>query len=172
MELPRAQSESLPPYWKENINSTFNECVKVYPEILESKTVVDLGCGKGYWEELLLKKLPKIETIHALDYHDVLNSDLKANQKIIFHKGLLPESLNLLPEDIDTDFLVMASLETEAFQTVKQVELLNKGLGKGVMLMFGDNADMDRSTLFYLYFDKIHQPKWTDFISLWKTSNK
>ena len=172
MELPRAQKENLPYYWKENINSTFKECVDVYPEIIESKTVVDLGCGKGYWEELLLEKLSKLEAVHAFDYHDMLNGNLKANPKIIFHKGMLPESLNQLPEDVNTDFIVMANLETKAFQSVKQVEQLNRILGRGIMLMFGDNADMDKSTLFYLYFDKIYQPKWTDFVSLWKTNNK
>jgi ubiquinone/menaquinone biosynthesis C-methylase UbiE len=172
METPRAQSEKISPYWKESLNLTFKECVKVSPEILESKIVVDLGCGKGYWEELLLKKLPKLETVHAIDYHDMLDNKLKTNPKIYFYKGMLPESLKLLPEDIKTDFLVMANLESEVFQTDNQVELLNKVLGKGTMLMFGDNAEMDRSTLFHLYFDKTYQPKWTNFLSLWKTNNK
>jgi hypothetical protein len=172
MEIPRAQSEHLSPHWKESMNFTFEECVKAYPEILYSKTVVDLGCGRGHWEELFLNKLSKLEIIHALDYHGLLPENLKSNPKILFHRGILPESLNSLPEDINTDFLVMANLETEAFQTAKQVEMLNKVLGKGVMLMFGDNADMDRSTLFHLYFDKIHQLKWTSFLSLWKTNDK
>ncbi len=118
-------------------------------------TMVDLGCGRGYWISAFSEKLPNLSTIFAVDYNicQLLPNEILGDSRVKPISGLMPGSLEVIPP-LGPDGIALASfVETAVFYTEKGIAELIRLIGGGLLIVAGDTP-LDELALEKAGFEK------------------
>lgn len=132
------------------------EEINLNPELV--RVITHLGPGVGQETQALSEVFPRAQ-IHAIDYYDHLRGSVKQNPRVTFHKGLFVRVLQS-GEVPESDVVLMSDINVLHGFDSNNVGLLANLVGKGVLIAWGDNGNIESEIWFQRKFRLISRPRY------------